>query len=47
MLKFAMTKAGQLGLEVSVNLSSCAGALKGPWQSVTMRRRNSSGPPAK
>ena len=32
MLKFAVTKAGQLGLEVSVNLSSCAGALKGPWE---------------
>jgi hypothetical protein len=32
MLKFALSKAGQLGLEVSVNLSSCAGALKGPWE---------------
>ena len=32
MLKFAIAKAGQLGLEVSVNLSSCAGALKGPWE---------------
>ncbi|MFA6544605.1 MAG: glycosyl hydrolase [Limisphaerales bacterium] len=31
MLKFALTKAGNLGLDVSVNLSSCAGALKGPW----------------
>lgn len=32
MLKFAIEKAGKLGLEVSVNLSSCAGALKGPWE---------------
>lgn len=32
MLKFALEKAGQLGLQVSVNLSSCAGALKGPWE---------------
>jgi hypothetical protein len=32
MLKFAIEKAGTLGLEVSVNLSSCAGALKGPWE---------------
>jgi hypothetical protein len=32
MLKFAIEKAAQLGLEVSVNLSSCAGALKGPWE---------------
>ncbi|MBI5386008.1 MAG: hypothetical protein HZA90_15135 [Verrucomicrobia bacterium] len=31
MVKFAMNKADKLGLEVSVNLSSCAGALKGPW----------------
>ena len=31
MLKFAIRKASELGLEVSVNLSSCAGALKGPW----------------
>lgn len=31
MLKFAMSEAGRLGLEMSVNLSSCAGALKGPW----------------
>lgn len=31
MLKLAIEKAGTLGLEVSVNLSSCAGALKGPW----------------
>ncbi len=31
MLKLAIEKAGALGLEVSVNLSSCAGALKGPW----------------
>ena len=26
------TKPSRLGLEVSVNLSSCAGALKGPWE---------------
>jgi hypothetical protein len=32
MLKFAIEKAATLGLEVSVNLSSCAGALKGPWE---------------
>jgi hypothetical protein len=32
MLKFALNKAHELGLEVSVNLSSCAGALKGPWE---------------
>jgi (4-O-methyl)-D-glucuronate---lignin esterase len=31
MLKFAMSEANRLGLEMSVNLSSCAGALKGPW----------------
>ncbi len=31
MLKFSIEKASKLGLEVSVNLSSCAGALKGPW----------------
>jgi hypothetical protein len=31
MLKFTMTEAGRLGLKMSVNLSSCAGALKGPW----------------
>ena len=32
MLKFSIEKAARLGLEVSVNLSSCAGALKGPWE---------------
>jgi len=32
MLKLALETAGRLGLEVSVNLSSCAGALKGPWE---------------
>ena len=32
MLKFTIEKAGKLGLEVSVNLSICAGALKGPWE---------------
>ena len=31
MVKFAMSEAHRLGLEMSVNLSSCAGALKGPW----------------
>ena len=28
---FAMTEANRLGLEMSMNLSSCAGTLKGPW----------------
>ncbi len=32
MLKFSVTEADRLGLKVSVNLSSCAGALKGPWE---------------
>ncbi len=31
MVKFAMQEAHRLGLEMSINLSSCAGALKGPW----------------
>ncbi len=31
LLKFGIQEAARLGLEVSVNLSSCAGALKGPW----------------
>lgn len=31
MLKWSIAEAGRLGLQVSVNLSSCAGALKGPW----------------
>ncbi|NLX98368.1 MAG: hypothetical protein GXY83_19595 [Rhodopirellula sp.] len=31
MLQFGMKEAGRLGLEMSVNLSSCAGSLKGPW----------------
>lgn len=31
MLKYAMNEAHRLGLEMSVNLSSCAGALRGPW----------------
>ena len=30
-LRFAMAEAKRLGLTMSVNLSSCAGALKGPW----------------
>lgn len=32
MLKFGIQEAARVGLEVSVNLSSCAGALKGPWE---------------
>jgi hypothetical protein len=32
MLKFSIAEADRLGLKVSVNLSSCAGALKGPWE---------------
>jgi hypothetical protein len=32
LLKYGIEKAAELGLEVSVNLSSCAGALKGPWE---------------
>ncbi len=32
MLKYGIEQAAELGLEVSVNLSSCAGALKGPWE---------------
>lgn len=31
MLAFGLTEAARVGLEVSINLSSCAGALKGPW----------------
>jgi hypothetical protein len=31
-LKFGIQEAARVGLEVSVNLSSCAGALKGPWE---------------
>jgi len=31
MLRFAIEEADRLGLKMSVNLSSCAGALKGPW----------------
>jgi len=31
MLAFGIEEAARVGLEVSVNLSSCAGALKGPW----------------
>jgi hypothetical protein len=30
-VKFAMGEAHRLGLVMSINLSSCAGALKGPW----------------
>jgi hypothetical protein len=32
MLRHAMREAGRLGLEMSVNLSRCAGALMGPWE---------------
>ncbi len=31
MLNWGIQEAGRLGLEVSVNLSVCAGSLKGPW----------------
>jgi hypothetical protein len=31
MVKFAIAQAERLGLQVSINLSSCAGALRGPW----------------
>lgn len=31
LVKFTLTEASRLGLQVSINLSSCAGALKGPW----------------
>ena len=31
MVRFAISEADRVGLEVSINLSSCAGALKGPW----------------
>ena len=32
LLAFGIKEAARVGLEVSVNLSSCAGALKGPWE---------------
>ncbi|MCC7159921.1 MAG: hypothetical protein IT281_10350, partial [Ignavibacteria bacterium] len=32
LLAFGIREAARVGLEVSVNLSSCAGALKGPWE---------------
>ena len=32
LVKFSLEKADELGLTVSINLSSCAGALKGPWE---------------
>ena len=31
MVRFALAEADRLGLRVSINLSSCAGALRGPW----------------
>lgn len=31
LVRFAMAEAHRLGLKMSINLSSCAGALKGPW----------------
>ncbi len=32
LLAFGIKEAARVGLQVSVNLSSCAGALKGPWE---------------
>ncbi len=32
LLAFGIREAARVGLQVSVNLSSCAGALKGPWE---------------
>ncbi|NLF70893.1 MAG: hypothetical protein GX575_17820 [Candidatus Anammoximicrobium sp.] len=32
MFRFALDEAERQGLKMSVNLSSCAGALKGPWE---------------
>ena len=31
LIRFAISEASRVGLEMSINLSSCAGALKGPW----------------
>ncbi|MBN2292311.1 MAG: hypothetical protein JXM70_07795 [Pirellulales bacterium] len=31
MVKYSMAEANRLGITMSINLSSCAGALKGPW----------------
>ncbi len=31
LVKHAATEAHRLGIQISINLSSCAGALKGPW----------------
>ncbi|MEA1952492.1 MAG: glycosyl hydrolase, partial [Planctomycetota bacterium] len=31
MVKYSMSEANRLGITISINLSSCAGALKGPW----------------
>ncbi len=31
LVKYSMTEANRLGITMSINLSSCAGALKGPW----------------
>ena len=31
LVRFAVSEASRVGLEMSINLSSCAGALKGPW----------------
>ncbi|MHB8900587.1 MAG: glycosyl hydrolase [Thermoguttaceae bacterium] len=31
LVRFAISEASRVGLEMSINLSSCAGALKGPW----------------
>jgi len=32
MVRHAMSEAGRLGLEMSVNLSTCGGALRAPWK---------------
>ena len=32
LVQFSLAEANRLGLQVSINLSSCAGALKGPWE---------------
>ncbi len=51
LFKHALAEAARLGLHVSVNLSSCAGALKGPWpvgddapKTLVWARRDVQGP---
>jgi len=34
LVKHAMSEAGRLGLEMSVNLSTCGGALRAPWKTA-------------